>query len=100
MAEQQKIDYFAMVEQAWDLSDQAREFAKNAGRELQPNDYWEPIFSKSGLVDVARTQREGGNPLQRIFFSNPYGLQYRNDHKDWIPFRHGEINIALMMGPE
>ncbi|MBN9527111.1 MAG: hypothetical protein J0H82_12940 [Alphaproteobacteria bacterium] len=100
MSEPQKIDYFAMVEEAWDLSDKARDYAKTAGRELGPNDYWEPVFAASPLIDVNRTRAEGGNPLQRIFFNNPYGLQWRADHKDWIPFRHGEINIALMAGPE
>ena len=90
------MGYYEQVEEAWQLSDTAREYAKNAGRELSPMDYWEPIFKTSPLVDIERTQREGGNPLQRIFLKSPYGLQYRLDHKDWIPFRHGELDLNLL----
>lgn len=95
-----KIDYYAMVEDAWNLSDAAREFAKNAGRELGPDEYWDPVFAANALVDVERTNREGGQPLARIFLKSPYGLQYRLDHKDWIPFRHAEIDITKMATPK
>jgi hypothetical protein len=95
-----KIDYYAMVEDAWNLSDAAREFAKTAGRELAQDDYWEPVFASHALVDVERTKKEGGQPLARIFLKSPYGLQYRTDHKDWIPFRHAEIDITKMATPK
>ena len=95
-----KIDYYAMVEDAWNLSDAAREHAKNAGRELAQDEYWDAVFAANALVDVERTKREGGQPLARIFLKSPYGLQYRTDHKDWIPFRHAEIDITKMATPK
>ncbi|MDR3733953.1 MAG: hypothetical protein P4L10_00280 [Acidobacteriaceae bacterium] len=84
---------YEQVEEAWSLSDAAREWAAQQGRPLQPNDYWQPLFAVSPLVDAERTLREGGNPLARVFLKSPYGLQYRPDHQDWIPFRHGEVKL-------
>jgi hypothetical protein len=81
---------FEQVEEAWTLSDTARDMVKNASG---PVDLWAELFSKSPLVDVERTQREGGNPMTKIFLKSPYGLQFRPDHKDWIPFRHGEVKL-------
>lgn len=88
------MDYWNMVEEAWNLSDEARELAKNESQDLTPEAYWEHLFSKSAIVDVERTKRDGGSPLSRVFLKSPYGLQYRPDFKDWIPFRHGEVKIA------
>lgn len=82
---------FEQVEEAWQLSDDARDWAKASGRDPAREEYWAEIFSRSPLVDVERTQAEGGQPPERIFLKSPYGLQWRPDHKDWIPFRHGEI---------
>ncbi|AWK90198.1 hypothetical protein [Azospirillum thermophilum] len=89
-------DYYAMVEEAWQLSDAARDYVKNAGREVDNAELWDKVFSPSPLIDRERTGREGGQPLARIFFTNPYGLQYRPDHKDWIPFRHGALDPAYL----
>jgi hypothetical protein len=86
------VDYYEMVEEAWMLSDAARDYAKNAGRDVDIMELWDKVFAQSVLVDAERTKKEGGQPLQKIFFKNPYGLQYRADRKDWIPFRHGELN--------
>lgn len=86
---------YEQVEEAWSLSDAARDYAKEAGRPVPIEEYWEKIFSVSPLVDVERTQREGGSPLTRIFLKSPYGLQWRPEYEDWIPFRHGEVKITL-----
>ncbi len=83
---------YEQVEEAWTLSDDALKLKEQAGRDLAPAEYW-PFFTNSPLVDVDRTQREGGNPPTRIFLKSPYGLQFRDDHKDWIPFRHGEVKL-------
>ena len=90
------VDYYAMVEEAWQLSDAARDYVKNAGREVDNTELWEKIFAPSPLVDHERTAREGGQPMQKSFFKNPYGLYYRPDHKDWIPFRHGQLDPAYL----
>jgi hypothetical protein len=68
--------YYPMVEQAWKVSDAAREYVKNAGREVPLQEIFEKVFLPSGLIDVNKTQKEGGNP-PKVFFNNPYGLQYR-----------------------
>ena len=90
------VDYYAMVEEAWQLSDAARDYVKSAGRDVSNAELWDKVFSSSPLIDHERTQREGGQPLAKIFFVNPYGLQYRADHKDWIPFRHGALDPAYL----
>lgn len=87
------MGYFDMVEQCWDLSDAAREYVKSAGRTVSPGEIWERIFSSSPIVDIDRTLRESPQ-LERIFLRTPYGLQYRSEHNDWIPFRHGAIDLS------
>jgi hypothetical protein len=89
-------DYYAMVEEAWQLSDTVRDYVKNAGREVDNGELWEKLFSTNPQVDVERTLKEGGQPLQKVFLKTPYGLQYRSDHKDWIPFRHGALDPAYL----
>lgn len=88
------MGYYDMVEDAWKLSDAARDYVKNAGREVANDELWEKVFAPSPLVDGQRTQQEGGAPIVKIFLTSPYGLQYRADHKDWIPFRHGPIDLS------
>lgn len=90
-------DYYAMVEDAWRLSDAARDYVQTAGHEIGADELWTAIFQPSPLVDAERTHREGGQPLQKIFLTTPYGLQYRPDHKDWVPFRHGPLDPAPVL---
>lgn len=85
-------EYMAMVEQAWDLSDKAREYCKNANREVPLQEVVDTIFLPSGQVDIEKTRNESGDP-PKIFLTTPYGLQYRPEYKDWIPFRHGHVHI-------
>ncbi|MFA7279473.1 MAG: hypothetical protein WC100_05215 [Sterolibacterium sp.] len=85
--------YYALVEEAWTLSDAAREYVKKAEREVPLQELVDKIFLPSGKVDVEKTQKESGNP-PKIFLQSPYGLQYRPDHKDWIPFRHGPVSFT------
>ena len=82
---------YEQVEEAWQLSEAARDHAKAAECPLSPADYWIALFSTSDLVDVDRTRSEGGDPPTRIFLKSPYGLRWRKEEKDWIPFRHGPI---------
>ncbi|HYE01204.1 MAG TPA: hypothetical protein VEH84_17600 [Alphaproteobacteria bacterium] len=93
-----EVDYYAMVEDAWRLSDAARDYAAGLGRPPTVEEYWEAVFAASPLVDRERTEREGGRPLARLFLRSPYGLRHRPEHNDWIPFRHGEIDLAAL-GP-
>ncbi len=86
---------YEQVEEAWQLSDDARSYAKAANRELTPAEYWEELFKSSPLVDVEMTAQQGGDPLSRIFLRSPYGLTWRPEYKDWIPFRHGPVKLDL-----
>ena len=88
------MNYFQMVEDAWDLSDAARAYAAAAGRDVSLGDIWEKVFSPSPLLDAERTLREGGLAAGRIFLKSPYGLRYRQDTKDWIPFRHAPVDLS------
>lgn len=92
MSEEATNKYYALVEEAWGLSDAAREYVKNAGREVPNQELVDKVFLPSGQVDIEKTQKESGNP-PKIFLNSPYGLQYRPEHKDWIPFRHGPVNL-------
>lgn len=82
---------YEQVEEAWTLSNAARELRDKAKQEMAPDDYWDAIFASSELVDVERTKKEGGNPLAQVFLKSPYGLRWRTEYNDWIPFRHGEV---------
>jgi len=84
---------YEQVEEAWTLIDEAVKLKENAGKDLQPDEYWDPLFAQSDLVDVERTQAEGGTPLAKVFLKSPYGLQFRTEYMDWIPFRHGEVKL-------
>ena len=92
MSEEATNKYYALVEEAWGLSDAAREYVKTAAREVPLQEIVDKIFLPSGQVDSEKTQKESGNP-PKIFLKSPYGLQYRPEHKDWIPFRHGPVNL-------
>ena len=87
--------YMELVEQAWKLSDDAREYSKTAkseNREVGIQEIFDKIFVPSGLLDMEMTRKNSGNP-PKIFLKSPYGLQYRPEYKDWIPFRHGEVKF-------
>lgn len=82
---------FEQVEEAWGLIDKARAYAKERTVEPGLNDYWNELFAVEDIVDISRTTAEGGQPVTRVFLKSPYGLVWRVEHKDWIPFRHGEV---------
>ncbi len=83
---------YELVEQAWKLSEAARDYVKAANRDVPLQEIVDKVFLPSGLVDVEKTQKEGGNP-PKMFLKSPYGLQYRPEYKDWIPFRHGPVEL-------
>lgn len=87
------MGYYDMVEQCWGLSEAARDYVKAAGRDVARGEMWERVFSASPLVDIDRTLRESPQ-FERVFLHSPYGLQYRAEHKDWIPFRHSAIDLT------
>jgi hypothetical protein len=87
--------YMELVEQAWKLSDDVRELAKAAkaqGKEVSIQEAFDKVFVPSGLVDMEKTRKNTGNP-PKVFLTSPYGLQYRPEYKDWIPFRHGDVKF-------
>ena len=87
--------YMELVEQAWKLSDDVRELSKAAkgqGKEVSIQEAFDKVFVPSGLVDMEKTRKNTGNP-PKVFLTSPYGLQYRPEYKDWIPFRHGDVNF-------
>lgn len=84
---------YDQVEDAWGLIDQANKYKEDMGYDLPSDDYWEPVFASSPLVDVERTKAEGGDPLKEVYLRSPYGLRFRTDHMDWVPFRHGDVAL-------
>jgi hypothetical protein len=84
--------YMELVEQAWKLSDDAREYCKTAKRDVPIQEVFDKIFIPSGLLDMEKTRQNASNP-PKIFLKSPYGLQFRPEYKDWIPFRHGDVKF-------
>ncbi len=93
MTETAQVRYIDMVDEAWKIAEQAQNYTNSLGHEPATQEVLEKVFLPTGLVDVSKTSKEGGTPLLKVFFTNPYGLQYRPDHKNWIPFRHGELKL-------
>ena len=56
MAADATINYYELVEQAWQLSSAAREYAKNAGHEVSVQEVFDKVFLPSGMVDTEKTQ--------------------------------------------
>ena len=85
-------DLWNDLEQTWDLAmtvnDLPEEDRSNTSKA------WENHFKPSELVDVSRTEAEGGATPLKVFCTNIYGLQYNGETKYWIPFRHGDIDLA------
>ncbi|HYE48697.1 MAG TPA: hypothetical protein VEB20_03850 [Azospirillaceae bacterium] len=90
------MNYVEMVEAAWALSDAAYDYARNAGRDVDPREMWERVFAPSPLVDHERTLRESGPQPTRIFLHSPYGVQFNAEQKDWLPFRHGPLDLSKL----
>ena len=84
---------YELVQEAWKLSDAAREYVKQAGHEIGVQEIIDRIFVPSGMVDIEKTAKENANP-PKVFLKSPYGLQFRPEYKDWIPFRHGPVSVA------
>jgi hypothetical protein len=93
MTETAQVRYIDMVDEAWKIAEQAQNYANTLGKEVSTQEILEQVFLPTGVVDAEKTAKEGGSPLLKVFFKNPYGLQYRPEHKNWIPFRHGEIKL-------
>ena len=53
-------------------------------------------FKNDELVDVSRTETEksSDNIVTKVFCKNIYGIQYNNETKYWVPFRHGEVDVV------
>jgi len=84
-------NYFHLVEQAWGLCDAAKAYVKSAGREVSVQEIIEKVFMPSDFVDDEKTMKESGSP-PKVFLKSPYGLQYRPEQSNWIPFRHGPLS--------
>ncbi len=93
MTETTQVRYIDMVDEAWKIAEQAQAYTQTLGQEPSTQEIYEKVFLPTGIVDADKTAKEGGSPLLKVFFNNPYGLQYRPDHKNWIPFRHGELKL-------
>ena len=87
------MNYYNMIEEAWSLSEAALLHVKGAGRAVDAAELWTDLFSRSPLVDLDKTRQEGRNSFIKIFLKSPYGIQYRAECNDWVPFRHGAIDF-------
>lgn len=85
-------DLWNDLERTWDLAMQVNDLSEQERSDVSAA--WETYFKKADLVDVARTEGEGQMPPSKVFCTNIYGLQYNPETKYWVPFRHGDIDLA------
>lgn len=85
------------LERTWDLAMTVNDLPE--AERADPARAWEERLKPSPLVDVARTEaaREGRAAPAEVFCANIYGLRYNAETGYWIPFRHGDIDIAAFM---
>jgi hypothetical protein len=87
-------DLWNDLEQTWDLAMTINDLPVE--ERLDVSKAWESHFKTSELVDVNRTETESqgkASPV-KVFCTNIYGVQYIDETKYWIPFRHGDIDLA------
>jgi hypothetical protein len=85
-------DLWNDLEQTWDLAMKVNDLSEAERSDVAKA--WGEVFKPSELVDAKRTEAEGQNPPTKVFCTNIYGLQYNTETKYWVPFRHGEIDLA------
>lgn len=81
------------LEKTWDLAMEINDLPEAERKDAAKG--WE-TFQASELVDVDRTKKETGEGAvpQKVFCKNIYGIQFNTETKYWIPFRHGDIDLA------
>lgn len=86
-------DLWNDLEQTWDLAMEINDLPEAERSDVAAA--WEK-FKASELVDSSRTEQEsqGQQPPQKVFCTNIYGIQFNTETKYWIPFRHGDIDLA------
>ncbi|MBT5265548.1 MAG: hypothetical protein HOL85_11995 [Rhodospirillaceae bacterium] len=85
-------DLWNDLEQTWDLAMKVNDLSEEERSDVTAA--WTNVFKPSELVDASRTESEGEAPPQKVFCTNIYGLQYNTETKYWVPFRHGDIDLA------
>ena len=86
-------DLWNDLEKTWDLAMEINDLPEADRSNVAAA--WEK-FKKADLVDTARTETEaaGTTPPVKVFCTNIYGIQFNSETKYWIPFRHGDIDLA------
>ena len=86
-------DLWNDLEKTWDLAMEINDLPEQERSDVAAA--WAK-FKGSDLVDVARTETEanGAVPPIKVFCTNIYGVQFNPETKYWIPFRHGDIDLA------
>lgn len=79
------------LEQTWDLAMKVNDLPEQERGDVSAA--WQE-FKGSQLVDVPRTEQEAEKPPKKIFCTNIYGIEFNPETKYWVPFRHGEIDLA------
>lgn len=80
------------LEQTWDLAMKVNDMAEEERSDVSAA--WENVFKPAELVNVGATEAQDQTPPEKVFCNNIYGLEYNTETKYWVPFRHGEIDLA------
>jgi hypothetical protein len=88
------MNSFEQVEAAWRLCERIREQGTQEGREIPIQEALDKFILVSPEIDLERTRRESkSNPITRVYLKSPYGIEYHEVSKAWVPFRHREIKL-------
>lgn len=79
------------LEQTWDLAMKVNDLPEQQRGDVEAA--WQE-FKGSKLVDLQKTEQEAETPPKKIFCTNIYGIEFNPETKYWVPFRHGEIDLA------
>ena len=79
------------LEQTWDLAMKVNDLPEKQRGDVEAA--WQE-FKGSQRVDGQRTGQEAEKPPKKIFCTNIYGIEFNPETKYWVPFRHGEIDLA------
>ena len=87
-------DLWNDLEQTWDLAMKVNDLSETERGD--PSQAWSDHFKNDELVDVSRTEAEknADNIVTKVFCKNIYGIQYNDETKYWVPFRHGEVDVV------
>lgn len=84
------------LEAAWELAMKANNQPGEPA--VPPEEAWDKFFKDDEIIDMDETTKANPEgPIKKIFCKSHFGIQYHDDKKVWIPFRHKELDYARLI---